>query len=240
MMVMKKAVCLLSGGLDSTVTSYIAKQQGYEIFPLSFSYGQRHDKELKAAEIIAKSLSDKDHVFFNLNLSQFGGSSLFKTTKKQIPTNTDVRSIGKRIPSTYIPARNTIFLSIALAYAETLDADAIFIGVTSTDYSGYPDCRPEYVKAFQMMVDLATKKGVEHHPIHIEAPLLFLSKAQIITYGKKLNVPFHHTWSCYHGKLKACGKCDSCLLRLKGFQEAGLSDPLIYETTPQWYTLNDD
>ncbi len=230
---MKKAVCLLSGGLDSTVTAYIAKQQGYQIFPLSFSYGQRHDKELKSAITIAKYLSDRNHVLFNLDLSQFGGSSLFKTTKKRIPINTDVSLIGKDIPSTYVPARNTIFLSIALAYAEAIDAEAIFIGVTSTDYSGYPDCRPEYMKAFQQLADLATKRGIENCSIRIEAPLLFLSKAQIITQGKELNVPFQHTWSCYYGRLKACGKCDSCLLRLKGFQEAGLRDPLMYETTPQ-------
>ena len=231
---MKKAVCLLSGGLDSTVTAYTAKQEGYEIFPLSFFYGQRHERELQAARTIGKKLTDTKHIFFNLDLSQFGGSSLFKTDETPLP-NTDIHQIGKEIPQTYVPARNTVFLSIALAYAETLNADAIFIGVTATDYSGYPDCRPEYINAFQKMADLATKKGVENNPIHIKTPLLFLSKAQIISKGKKLDVPFEHTWSCYQGGAKACGVCDSCLLRLKGFKEAGLIDPLPYETTPSWY-----
>jgi 7-cyano-7-deazaguanine synthase len=152
----------------------------------------------------------------------------------------DIATIGKEIPSTYVPARNTIFLSIALSYAETLEADAIFIGVTAADYSGYPDCRPEYIEAFQKVVNLATKQAMMNHTIHVEAPLLLLSKAQIITYGKKLQVPFEHTWSCYSGQSKACGKCDSCLLRLKGFQESGIRDPLLYETTPHWYTLNND
>jgi 7-cyano-7-deazaguanine synthase len=237
---MKKAVCLLSGGLDSTVSSFIAKEKGYQIYPLSFSYGQRHDKELKAAKVIGRLLSDMNHVFFTLDLSQFGGSFLFKTIEAPLPTKTDVALIGKDIPSTYVPARNTIFLSIALCYAETLDADAIFVGVNAMDYSGYPDCRPDYIKSFQEMADMATKKGVEKRSIHIETPLLHLSKAEIVSLGKELNVPFQHTWSCYRGDQKACGRCDSCLLRLKGFKEAGLADPLIYEMTPSWYTLEHD
>lgn len=230
---MKKAVCLISGGLDSCVTAFIAKNKGYEIYALSFNYGQRHDKEITSAENVARAVDAKKHIVFDLNLSIFGGSSL--VDKKQNPElDHKLDEIGKKIPSTYVPARNTIFLSIALAYAETVDADAIFIGATATDYSGYPDCRPEYFKAFQKLFNLATKKGVEGKEIKIETPLLNLSKADIIKKGLKLNVPFDKTWSCYLGKNSACGRCDSCLLRLKGFKQAGLKDPLDYETYPDW------
>ncbi len=232
----KKAVCLLSGGLDSTVTAYTAKIEGYDLFPLSFLYGQRHKKEIHAAEKIGKNLTSNQHVFFTLDLSQFGGSSLFTSTHEPIHDVSDMNEIGKTIPTTYVPARNTVFLSIALAYAETIDADAIFIGVTATDYSGYPDCRSEYIQAYQQMADLATKKGVEQGSIKIETPLLQLSKAQIVTKGNQLNVPFEHTWSCYRGEEKACGTCESCLLRLRGFKEAGLTDPLPYKTLPEWIT----
>jgi len=224
---MKKAVCLLSGGIDSCVTTYIAKSKGYEVFPLSFNYGQRHKKEIECTKKIAELVKAKKHVIFNINLDKFGGSSLVnKKLKPEI--NRKIDEIGKKIPSTYVPARNTVFLSIALAYAETIDADAIFIGVTATDYSGYPDCRPEYIEAFQKMVNLATKKCIEGNSILIKTPLLNLSKAEIIKKGKKLGVPFDKTWSCYIGKKLACGRCDSCILRLKGFKEAGLKDPIKY------------
>jgi 7-cyano-7-deazaguanine synthase len=224
----KKAVCLLSGGIDSCVSAHIAKNKGYEIFALSFNYNQRHYKELNSAKKIAKSLGAKDHIIFDLELDKFGKSSL---TDLDLEPEKDhgIDEIGKTIPSTYVPARNTIFLSISLAYAETVEADAIFIGVTSTDYSGYPDCRPEYIDQFQKLTDLATKKTVDGKKITIVAPLLKLSKSEIIKKGIELNTPFQQTWSCYYGREAACGRCDSCILRLKGFKDLGLTDPLQYE-----------
>jgi len=230
----KKAVCLISGGLDSCVISHIAKNEGYTIFALTFNYCQRHKKEIENAKKIATSLNAKNHIVFNLDLSKFGGSSLFD--KSTLPEkDQSLQDIGKNIPTTYVPARNTIFLSIALAYAETLNADAVFIGATATDYSGYPDCRPEFIKAFQDLSNIATKKGVEGKTIEIKAPLLHMSKAEIIKKGLELKAPFENTWSCYIGGKKACGRCDSCLLRLKGFKEAGVRDPLRYEFQPNWY-----
>ena len=234
-MTKKKAVCLLSGGLDSCVTAFLANQQGYEVYGLSFRYGQRHTKDLTCAKKIAKKIGAKDHIICDVNLSRFGGSSLLSTSQGSIK-NHSVKTIGKTIPLTYVPARNTVFLSLALAYAETLDADAIFIGANAVDYSGYPDCRPEYIQAYQQLASLATKKGIQGKTIRIEAPLLHLSKAEIITTGLTLHVPFADTWSCYQGRKKACGKCDSCILRLKGFQEVAVKDPLAYEVVPSWYT----
>lgn len=226
---MKKAVCLISGGLDSSVTAFIAKKQGYDIYALSFRYGQRHAKELLCAQKISKAVNAKDHIIVPLNLHQFGGSSLLTSSSQQI-RNHRLQDIGKTIPSTYVPARNTVFLSLALAYAEAIDADAIFIGVNAVDYSAYPDCRPQYIQAFQHLADCATKKGVEGKQITIEAPLLRLTKAEIIKTGVQLHVPFAQTWSCYRGGKNACGRCDSCLLRLKGFKEAGITDPLTYQS----------
>jgi len=223
----KNAVCLVSGGLDSCVSTFIAKNEGYDIYALSFNYGQRHKKEIECAKDIISEVKTKDHIVFDLDLHRFGKSSLVDISLK-IPKNYNLENIGKNIPSTYVPARNTIFLSIALAYAETVDADAIFIGATSQDYSGYPDCRPEYIKSYQKMADLATKRGIEGNSIIIEAPLLYLTKAEIIKKGLDLQVPFKKTWSCYKGDKKACGRCDSCLLRLKGFKEAGSHDPIEY------------
>ena len=224
----KKAVCLLSGGLDSSVTAFIAKNMGYELYALTIKYGQRHKREIDSAKKIARGLNSKKHVIIDLNLRKFGGSSL---TDKSIEVETDhkVKNIGKKIPTTYVPARNTIFLSLALAFAETIDAEAVFIGATSTDYSGYPDCRPEYFESFQKTADLATKKSVEGKKIKIKTPLLKMSKKQIIEKGESLRVPFGETWSCYKGKHKACGRCDSCLLRLKGFKEAKIKDPIKYD-----------
>jgi len=223
----KNAVCLVSGGLDSCVSTFIAKNEGYDIYALSFNYGQRHKKEIECAKDIISEVKTKDHIVFDLDLHRFGKSSLVDISLK-IPKNYNLENIGKNIPSTYVPARNTIFLSIALAYAETVDADAIFIGATSQDYSGYPDCRPEYIKSYQKMANLATKRGIEGNSIIIEAPLLYLTKAEIIKKGLDLQVPFKKTWSCYKGDKKACGRCDSCLLRLKGFKEAGSHDPIEY------------
>ena len=232
---MQRAVCLLSGGLDSCVAAYKAKEKQYEIYPLTFQYGQRHAKEINAARTIASTLTPQKHVILELNLKQLGGSALFGDASS-LPHH-DLQDIGQQIPSTYVPGRNTIFLSVALAYAETLEAEAIYIGATATDYSGYPDCRPEYFKAFQRLADLATKQGIEGKPITINTPLLHLTKGEIIQDGLRLQAPLHQTWSCYSGEEKACGTCDACLLRLKGFTEAGVPDPIAYETIPQWYTL---
>ena len=231
---MKKAVCLISGGLDSCVTTHIAKNEGYEVHALSFSYGQRHEKEIECAKTIAYSVNSKKHIIFDLNLDKFGGSSLVNKSQN-LEKERSLDEIGKTIPSTYVPARNTVFLSIALAYAETIDADAIFIGATATDYSGYPDCRPKYIKAFQKMANLATKKGVQGKTIEIKAPLLHMSKTEIIKEGVKIGAPLEKTWSCYAGDTKACGKCDSCLLRLKGFKKADIKDPIKYDSLPDWY-----
>jgi len=225
----KKAVCLISGGLDSCVTAFLAKKQGYELYALSFRYGQRHTKELSCAKNIAKAVDAKNHIVFDVDLSKFGGSSLLRSSSRLIHHH-NLKDIGKTIPSTYVPARNTVFLSLALSYAEALGAEAIFMGANAVDYSGYPDCRPEYIKAFQHLAGLATKRGVEGKPIRIEAPLLHLTKAEIIKTGAKLHAPFQNTWSCYRGGKKACGSCDACLLRLKGFQEANVKDPLPYKT----------
>jgi 7-cyano-7-deazaguanine synthase len=232
----KKAVCLISGGLDSCVTAFVAKKQGYELYALSFRYGQRHLKELVCAKNIVKAVGVKDHIILNVDFRKFGGSSLLSSSSQSLQDHT-IKNIGKQIPSTYVPARNTVFLSLALAYAESLNADAIFIGANAVDYSGYPDCRPEYLETFQRLAGLATKQGVEGKPIRIEAPLLHRTKSEIIKAGVKLNVPFELTWSCYRGGKKACGRCDSCLLRLKGFQNTGIKDPLTYLTMPEWYTL---
>ena len=230
----KKAVCLISGGLDSCVTAFIAKESGYVIYALSFNYGQRHKREIESAKKIASAVNAEKHIIFDIDLYKFGGSALTDNSLS-IPDGQNLENIGKSIPSTYVPARNTVFLSIGLAYAESVNAEALYIGATAMDYSGYPDCRPEYIDAYQKMANLATKKGVEGHPIGIEAPLLYLSKTEIIKKGSELNVPFEKTWSCYQGGMKPCGKCDSCLLRLKGFKEAGLQDPLTYEVMPDWY-----
>ncbi|MFH1101413.1 MAG: 7-cyano-7-deazaguanine synthase QueC [Methanobacteriota archaeon] len=232
----KKAVVLISGGLDSCVTTFLAREQHYEIYALSFRYGQHHTKELLCAKKIARVANVKEHLIFPVDLYRFGGSSLLTSSSKSIPTRTQ-NKIGKDIPSTYVPARNTVFLSLALAYAETRDADTIFIGANAVDYSGYPDCRPEYLQAFEHLANLATKKGVQGKHMKIQAPLLYLTKSEIIKQGMRLQVPFKDTWSCYRGEQKACGRCDSCLLRLKGFQEAGIPDPVPYNHYPPWYKV---
>lgn len=231
---MKNAVCLLSGGLDSAVTAYVARHDGYAVHALSFSYGQRHDRELASARAIATAVGAIRHKILPLPLDQIGGSSL---TSSEPIADHDYRDIGTGIPHTYVPARNTIFLSFGLAYGEVVGADILYIGVNAVDYSGYPDCRPEYIEAFQRLANVATKQAVEGHPIRLQAPLISLSKADIVRLGTRLHVPFEHTWSCYRGGAKACGRCDSCLLRLRGFQDAGTPDPLAYETYPAWYTL---
>jgi 7-cyano-7-deazaguanine synthase len=228
-----KAVCLISGGLDSCVSAFIAKNLDFDIYSLTINYGQQHKKELECAKKISSDINSIDHIILKLNLNKFGGSTLFEGEYVDIKKNID--EIGKEIPSTYVPARNTIFLSLALAYAETINANTIYIGVNSTDYSGYPDCRPEYIKQFQKLANIATKKAIENEKIIIEAPLLYLSKSEIIKKGYNLRIPFNKTWSCYKGNSNPCGVCDSCLLRLKGFKEANIKDPLNYKNLPDWY-----
>jgi len=221
---MKKAVVLLSGGLDSATVIAVARRDGYACHALSFNYGQRHVAELKAAERVARSLGAAAHKTVALDLSAIGGSAL---TDPAIPVP-DHPTEG--IPVTYVPARNTVFLAVATGWAEVLDADRIFIGVNAVDYSGYPDCRPEFVAAFEQVANLGTKAGVEGRRLRIEAPLVSLSKAGIIRLGTELGVDYSLTVSCYtaDGQGRACGVCDSCRLRRQGFQEAGVKDPTIY------------
>jgi len=219
-----KAVCLVSGGMDSCVTAAIAKNQGYDIYAITFDYGQRNRKEIESAIKVASSLNAREHKIIKADLRIFGKSAL--TDDIDVPEFEEERN---EIPPTYVPARNTIFLSYGLAYAEAMDADAVFIGANAIDYSGYPDCRKEYIEAYQKVADLGTKRGVEGNPIKIVAPVIGMSKGEIVKKGVELNAPFEHTWSCYKSGDKACGKCDSCILRLKGFEEAGVDDPIEYE-----------
>jgi len=224
-----KAVVLLSGGLDSATTLAIAKNQGFEVYALSFDYGQRQRVELKKAKEIAKKLAVTDHQIMTIDLRQFGGSAL--TDSIDVPMNRDEEEMSKEIPITYVPARNTIFLSFCLAYAEVKTAQNIFLGVNAIDYSGYPDCRPEFISAFETLANLATKVGVEgKEKLKIHTPLIQLTKAEIILKGVELGLDYSLTHSCYNPKENGsgCGSCDSCQLRLKGFKEAGLKDPIEY------------
>ena len=230
---MNKAVVLLSGGLDSSTCMAIAKDEGYEIYALSFDYGQRHSKELESAKAIAKHFGAKEHKILKIDLRQIGGSAL-TDDNIEVPENRDEEHMADEIPVTYVPARNTILLSFALAYAEVIGADAIYIGANALDYSGYPDCRPEYYKAFEEVARLGTKRGVEGKPIEIKYPLINMTKAEIIRTGMRLGVPYELTWSCYKGGEKACGVCDSCKLRIKGFKEAGYKDPIESEVDIDW------
>lgn len=221
---MKRAVVLLSGGLDSATVLAMARAQGFECYALSVDYGQRHHAELAAAQRVAEALGARELKVINIDLTAFGGSSL-TDAKIAVPEH-----VSSGIPSTYVPARNTIMLSLALAWAEVLKAQDIFIGVNAVDYSGYPDCRPEYVDAFQRMANLATKFAVEGKPITLHAPLLHLSKAQIIQQGRQLGVDYGITVSCYQANEsgEACGRCDSCRLRREGFESAHVIDPTRY------------
>lgn len=226
---MKKAVVLSSGGIDSTTALAMAKAEGYEVYSLSFNYGQRHAVELKAAALVAKALGAKEHLIIDLDLKKIGGSAL--TDAIEVPKGRSAEEIKQGIPVTYVPARNTIFLSYALAWAEQLMAEDIFIGVTAIDYSGYPDCRPEYIRAFEQMANLALKAAVEGRMrVRIHAPLIEMSKGAIIRKGLALGVDYRLTHSCYDPSAEgqACGQCDSCLLRKKGFHEAGITDPTEY------------
>lgn len=233
----KPAIVLLSGGLDSTTVLAIAAAQGYQPYALSFRYGQRHSIELDAARRVAAAYDVNRHVIADIDLRAFGGSAL--TSDIDVPKHDSAADLTDGVPITYVPARNTIFLSFALAYAETVAATDIFIGVNALDYSGYPDCRPEYIAAYENMANLATRVGIDGARTTIRTPLISMSKAEIIRTGFDLGVDYSMTWSCYDPAaqstacgelLAACGRCDSCLLRLKGFSEAGAEDPVTYRT----------
>jgi 7-cyano-7-deazaguanine synthase len=224
-MMSKKAVIVLSGGLDSTTCMGIAKSEGYELYPITFHYGQRHNREVEQAIEVGKHYNVTDHRIVDLTfLKDIGGSALTDETV-DVPTEAE-----DGIPVTYVPARNMIFLALASAYAEVIGATAVYTGVSAVDYSGYPDCRPEFIQSMEETINLATKAGVTGKNIQVKTPLIHLSKKETIEAGLVLDVPYVLTTSCYNGKEAACGKCDSCLLRLKGFKEAGSADPIPYET----------
>lgn len=222
------AVVLLSGGLDSTVTAAVAQQDGFRIHCVTVSYGQRHGVEVLRAQAVAAALGAAGHAIVTVDLRAFGGSAL--TAEVAVPKDRTQMERANEIPVTYVPARNTIFLSLALAYAETLQAQAIYFGANVLDYSGYPDCRPEFIRAFEAVARLGTKMGVEGRPVEVRAPLLMLSKAEIVRRGQGLNVPFELTHSCYDPGVDgvACGRCDSCRIRREGFRQAGVEDPVPY------------
>jgi 7-cyano-7-deazaguanine synthase len=223
-----KAVVLLSGGLDSSTTLALAKKQGYKLYALTFQYSQRHQIEIEAAGRIAHYFQAAQHKIIDVDLRQFGGSAL--TAPIEVPKNRSAEEISTYIPVTYVPARNIIFLSLALAWSEVLECRDIFIGVNVLDYSGYPDCRPEFIEAFEKMANLGTKAGIEGQEFKIHTPLINMNKAQIIKMGLELGVDFELTSTCYDptSQGEACGKCDACLLRLKGFADAGIKDPVKY------------
>lgn len=224
----KRAVVLLSGGLDSTTCLAVAVREGLEAHALSVDYGQRHRGELRQARAVARALGAADHRVVKVDLSAFGGSALTDAAIA-VPKGRSARAMAADIPVTYVPARNTVLLGLALAHAEVTGAEQIFVGVNAIDYSGYPDCRPEFLRAFEKVARLATRAGVSGRPIAIRAPLLRLSKAGIVRLGTRLGAPYHLTLSCYDPTgARACGRCDACLLRKKGFLEAGVPDPTRY------------
>ena len=233
---MKPAIVLLSGGVDSTTSMAIAKAEGFEVYALSFNYGQKHGVELESARRNAKKYDVKKHLIISFDMREIGRSALtsdMEVPKERLNKDAEVNKASSAIPVTYVPARNTIFLSFALAWAETINSENIFIGVNAVDYSGYPDCRPEYIKAYEDMANLATKASVEGRArFKIRTPLINLTKSAIIMKGTELGVDYSLTWSCYdpvqkHGHYVPCLRCDSCLLRARGFEEAGIKDPLI-------------
>jgi 7-cyano-7-deazaguanine synthase len=227
---MKKAVIVLSGGLDSTTCMGIAEEKGYELYPLTFHYGQRHNREVEQAKQVAEYYHAKEHRIVDISfLTEIGGSAL---TDDSIPVPT-ISKEGE-IPSTYVPARNMIFLALASAYGEVIGAEVIYIGVSAVDFSGYPDCRPEFIDSMTNTINLATKQGITGTPTQIETPLMLLSKKETIEEGIRLQVPYELTTSCYKGEEVACGECESCTLRIKGFKEAGEKDPIQYQTPIEW------
>lgn len=223
---MPRAVVLLSGGLDSATVVAIARDQGFDVHALTVAYGQRHQAELAAAKRVAAALGVREHRFASASLGEFGGSAL--TAPIEVPKDRDLSATDDRIPVTYVPARNTVLLSLALAYAETIEATDLFVGVNAVDYSGYPDCRPQFVEAFEALANLATKAGVEGARIRVHAPLILMSKREIIEVGLSLGVDYGLTHSCYDpvGD-RACGRCDACAIRRRAFEELGLSDPAV-------------
>lgn len=228
-MLSKRAIVLLSGGLDSTTVCAVVLHQGFDVYALSFRYGQRHSSELEAAQRVAAQMGVNEHIIADVDLRLFGGSAL--TSETAVPKGRDVDDLSGGIPITYVPARNTIFLSLALAWAEVLGASDIFIGVNALDYSGYPDCRPEYIEAYERMANLAIAAGVEgRQHVTIHTPLMTLSKAQIVALGAQLGVDYSMTSTCYDPAPtgEACGLCDACQLRLKGFEQNGMIDPVPY------------
>lgn len=228
----RRAVVLLSGGLDSTTTLYLAKGEGFKCFCLIFDYGQRHKREIESAERIAK-VGGCPYQILKIKLPWKGSSLLDKKNNLPPATRPQGHKATKGIPSTYVPGRNTIFLSFALSYAEAVGAHVIFIGANAIDFSGYPDCRPEFYRAFNKIIAVGTKAGVQKRTIRIKTPLIRKTKAEIIQLGNRLGVPYELTWSCYQGGRRPCGKCDSCYFRAKGFKEARIKDPLLAGTVPE-------
>lgn len=228
---MAEAVVLLSGGLDSSTVLALAEERGYDVVALTFKYGQKHMRELNSARKIAKHFRVREHIVIPLDLGRYLKSSLTRESMS-IPQRSGKADIGKDIPSTYVPSRNIIFLGIAASIAESRGSEAVFIAANSVDFSGYPDCTAEFMSAFQKVLDVGTKAGREGKGIRIETPILNCSKADIVKEAVRLKVPLEQTWSCYKGGAKACGRCDSCLLRLEGFAAAGIRDPLEYEVRP--------
>lgn len=225
---MSKAVVLLSGGLDSSTVLAIAREQGHDVVALTFDYGQRHEREIGSARAVAEALGAAEHIVLTLPLGPLLDSSLTRAGST-VPEGRSRADISSGIPSTYVPSRNIIFLSVAASIAESVGADSVFIAANTVDFSGYPDCTPEFIEAFQEMLRVGTKAGKEGRPIRVEAPVIRMSKAEIVREALRLGVPLGLTWSCYKGGKNACGRCDSCLLRLEGFKQAGVEDPLEYE-----------
>lgn len=225
----RRAVVLLSGGLDSATSAAQAGADGYELYALSFDYGQRHGRELDAARAVAAALGVARHETLRLPLDELGGSALTDDTIEVPDGPANTATIGQQIPVTYVPGRNTVFLAVALAYAEVVGADAIYLGINAMDYSGYPDCRPEYLAAMQQVAQLATKQGVEGRAPRLIAPLVEMTKREIVEAAMRLGAPIDQTWSCYRGGTRACGRCESCRLRQRGFADAGFEDPVDYE-----------